>query len=290
MVPKIKVENLNKKFEFKRDGTCIEVLEDISFSINSNEIFSIIGPSGCGKTTLLYIIAGFIKPDKGGVYYDDDLITSPSPRRTVIFQEYGLFPWMTVEENIEFGLKAKGIPRDERRATASKFVELVHLKGFEDKYPHELSGGMKQRVGIARALAIDPEVILMDEPFASLDSLTREIMQEEVLRIWETTQKTLILITHNIEEAVFLSDRVMIMTARPGRKKEIVPVDLPRPHRQEIKRDMRSLKLTSYISQSLREETLKGIEEKGIRLAKVLGDIRLEGVLKRKGINDEKNN
>lgn len=290
MVPKIKVENLTKKFEFKRDRTYIEVLQDISFSINSNEIFGIIGPSGCGKTTLLYIIAGFIKPNAGRVYYDGELVTSPSAKRTVIFQEYGLFPWMTVEENIEFGLKAKGILKDERRATVRRFVELVHLKGFEDKYPHELSGGMKQRVGIARALAIDPEVVLMDEPFASLDSLTREIMQEEVLRIWETAQKSLILITHNIEEAVFLSDRVMIMTARPGRKKEIVSVDLPRSHRQEIKRDMRSLKLTNYISQSLREETLKGIEERGIRLTKVLGDIRLEGVLNRKRINDEKNN
>ncbi len=282
MIPKIKVENLTKKFEFKRDKTYIEVLQDISFSINSNEIFSIIGPSGCGKTTLLYIISGFIKPDTGKIYYDSELVTSPSPRRTVIFQEYGLFPWMTVEENIEFGLKAKGILKDERRDRARKFVELVHLKGFEDKYPHELSGGMKQRVGIARALAIDPEVVLMDEPFASLDSLTREIMQEEVLRIWEATQKTLILITHNIEEAVFLSDRVMIMTARPGRKKEIVSVDLPRSHRQEIKRDIRSLKLTNYISQSLREETLKGIEEGGIRLIKVLGDIRLGGSLNRK--------
>lgn len=290
-MPDIRVENLYKEFKFKNGRTNIAVLEDISFSINSNEIFSIIGPSGCGKTTLLYILAGFIQPDSGKVYYDGKLITSSSAERTVIFQEYGLFPWMTVAENIGFGLKAKGLSTKERRDSVKKFVELVHLKGFEDKYPYQLSGGMKQRVGIARALAIDPEVILMDEPFASLDSLTREIMQEEVLRIWEATQKTVVLITHNIEEAVFLSDRVMVMSARPGKEKEIVPVGFPRAHRQEIKREMHFLELINYISQSLRAETLKGIEEKGVRLTKVSGDIRWEGVLNvKKERSGEKNN
>jgi ABC-type nitrate/sulfonate/bicarbonate transport system ATPase subunit len=184
---------------------------------------------------------------------------------------------MTVEENIEFGLKAKNISRDERKVMAKKLIELVHLKGFEDKYPHELSGGMKQRVGIARALAVEPEIILMDEPFASLDSLSREIMQEEILKIWESTKKTLLLITHNIEEAVFLSDRVIILTARPGRIKETVSIGLPRPRSEDIKRGADFLKLKNYISQSLREEALKGIEGMGIRLTKVLGDIKLEG-------------
>jgi NitT/TauT family transport system ATP-binding protein len=283
MEAKIKVENLSKRFEFINiNGGFIEVIKNFSLSVNANEILSIIGPSGCGKTTLLYIIAGFIKPDSGSVSYDGELIVSPSAKLPVVFQEYGLFPWMTVEANIEFGLKAKGISRSKRKDTVKKFVELVHLKGFEDKYPHQLSGGMKQRVGIARALALDPEVILMDEPFASLDLLTREIMQEETLRICELTEKTILLITHSIEEAIFLSDRVMIMTVRPGTTKEIVPIDLPRPRTQEIKKEIRFLELKNYISRSLREETLKGIEETGVRLTKFLGEIKLEVIKDKK--------
>jgi len=277
LLPKIEVEKLFKKFVFAKDGTNIQVLEKFSFSLKANEILGIIGPSGCGKTTLLYIIAGFIPYDSGRVSYDGEPITAPSAKRTVMFQEYGLFPWMTVEANIEFGLKAKGISRNERREIARNFIELVHLKGFENKYPHQLSGGMKQRVGVARALAPNPEVVLMDEPFASLDSLTREIMQEEILRIWGETNKALLLITHNIEEAIFLSDRVLIMSARPGKVKEIVPIDLEKPRLPEIKRkNMRFLKLKDYISQSLREETLKGIDQMGIKLTKVFGNIKME--------------
>lgn len=283
-LPKLRIEKLSKKFAFDKDGISIQVLQDLSFSLSANEVLGIIGPSGCGKTTILYIIAGFISYDSGGVYHDGELITSPSPQRTVIFQEYGLFPWMTAEENIKFGLRAKGISKSKRNDIVDRLIELVHLIGFENKYPHQLSGGMKQRVGIARALAPDPEVVLMDEPFASLDSLTREIMQEETLRIWEETKKTFLLITHSIEEAIFLSDRVLIMTARPGRVKEIVSVELPRPRTQEIKRDTHFLKLKSYISQSLREETLKGIEGMGIRLTKVLGRIGLEGDLDKKEV------
>jgi len=288
MESKIRIDCLSKRFSFKKDANAIEVLKDLSFVLNTNEFLSIIGPSGCGKTTLLYIIAGFIKPDSGCVYYDGQRVIGPSPHRTVIFQEYGLFPWMTVEENIEFGLKAKHIPKNDRRVIAKKYIELVHLKGFENKYPFELSGGMKQRVGIARALAIDPAVILMDEPYASLDYLTREIMQEEILKIWETTKKTLLLITHNIEEAVFLSDRVMIMTARPGRKKEIVSIDLPRPRRQGIKGSSRFVELSNYIASSVREETIKGIEEMGLRLTKAHGQIMLEGNSRKEDY--EKNN
>ncbi len=277
MLPKIEVDKLSKKFSLAKDGTSIQVLKEFSFFLNVNEILGIIGPSGCGKTTLLYIIAGFIPYDSGRAFYDGELITEPNVKRTVVFQEYGLFPWMTVERNIEFSLKAKGISRNERREITHNFIELVHLKGFENKYPYQLSGGMKQRVGIARALIPDPEVILMDEPFASLDSLTREIMQEEILRIWRRKNKALLFITHNIEEAIFLSDRVVIMSARPGKVKEIVPIDLGKPRHSEIKRkSIRFLKLKEYISQSLREETLKGIDQMGIRLSNVLGDIRIE--------------
>ncbi len=287
MLPKIKVENLSKKFNFDKDKTSIQVLEDISFSLHNNEVLSVIGPSGCGKTTLLYIIAGFIPYDRGKIYHDKELITAPSSKRTVMFQEYGLFPWMSVEENIEFGLKARGMPENKRKEVAHRFVELVHLKGFENKYPHQLSGGMKQRVGIARALAPSPEVVLMDEPFASLDYLTREIMQEEILMIWEKTKKALILITHNIEEAIFLSDKVLILTARPGRTKEIVNIDLEKPRLPEIKREnKRFFELKDYISHILREETLKGINQMGIQLTKRLGDIKIE----REGEANEKNN
>jgi len=192
MLSKIEIQNLSKKFVLADNKTNIQVLENFSFSLKNNEILGIIGPSGCGKTTLLYIIAGFIPYETGRVSYDGEPITAPSAKRTVMFQEYGLFPWMSVEGNIEFGLKAKGIPADERREITRHFIELVHLKGFEDKYPYQLSGGMKQRVGIARALASNPEVVLMDEPFASLDSLTREIMQEEILKIWGETNKALL--------------------------------------------------------------------------------------------------
>ncbi len=277
MLSKIEIQNLSKKFVLADNKTNIQVLENFSFSLKNNEILGIIGPSGCGKTTLLYIIAGFIPYETGRVSYDGEPITAPSAKRTVMFQEYGLFPWMSVEGNIEFGLKAKGIPADERREITRHFIELVHLKGFEDKYPYQLSGGMKQRVGIARALASNPEVVLMDEPFASLDSLTREIMQEEILKIWGETNKALLFITHNIEEAIFLSDRVLIMSARPGKLKEIVPIDLEKPRLSEIKRgNSQFLKLKDYISQSLREETLKGIDQMGIKLTKVLGSIKME--------------
>lgn len=210
-------------------------LNNVSCEIRNGEFFCIIGPSGCGKTTLLHMIAGFTMPSSGEVCYHGRPITQPGPDRIVIFQEYGLFPWMTVAENIAFGLEAKGIDARMRRDLVRSYVDLVQLRGFEDRYPHQISGGMKQRVGIARALAPDPEVVLMDEPFGALDSLTRDLMQEEILRVWERTRKTFVLITHNIEEAIFLGDRVMVMTARPGSVKEIIDVGLPRPRHPEMR-------------------------------------------------------
>lgn len=188
-----------------------------------------VGPSGCGKSTFLDILAGLSKPTSGNVYIDGKPITGPALDRGIIMQGYALFPWRTVEKNIEFGLEIKNIPKEKRREISKKFINLVGLKGFENRYPHELSGGMKQRVAIARALAYDPEVLLMDEPFAAVDAQTRESLQEELLNIWEKTNKTIIFITHSIEEAVFLADRVVVMTANPGRIKEIINIKLSRP-------------------------------------------------------------
>jgi NitT/TauT family transport system ATP-binding protein len=261
-VEAITIQNLSKVFEGGAAKSKVIALENVSFNIDEGEFFCIIGPSGCGKTTLLHIIAGFTTPSSGAARYHGAPIDHAGPDRIVIFQEYGLFPWMTVSENIEFGLKAKGLPAGDRRALVRKFVEMVHLNGFEDRYPAQISGGMKQRVGIARALAPDPEVVLMDEPFGALDSLTRDLMQEEILRIWsETERKTFVLITHNIDEAIFLSDHVLIMTSRPGRVKEIVKIDLPRPRDPEIRNTSKQFfEYREHLAHLLRSEAQSAIE------------------------------
>jgi NitT/TauT family transport system ATP-binding protein len=258
-VTAIEVRNLYKVFG--AGGLRVLALENVSFDIKKGEFFCIIGPSGCGKTTLLHIIAAFTAPSSGEVAYQGSPIITPGPDRIVIFQEYGLFPWMTVAQNIEFGLKAKGLSARERRDLVREYVDLVRLRGFENRYPHQISGGMKQRVGIARALAPDPEVVLMDEPFGALDSLTRDLMQEEILRIWESTRKTFVLITHNIEEAIFLGDRVLVMTARPGRVKELIDIKLPRPRDPEMRNsDPQFLRHKEIISHALRPEVRQGAE------------------------------
>lgn len=258
----IVIRNVGKVFATGHAHSALNALEDVSFGVDEGEFFCIIGPSGCGKTTLLHIIAGFTAATSGEARYRDRPIVRAGPDRTVIFQEYGLFPWMTVSQNIEFGLKARGLPAEERRRLVRKHVDLVHLTGFEDRYPGQLSGGMKQRVAIARALAPDPEIVLMDEPFGALDSLTRDLMQEEILRIWSATErKTFVLITHNIDEAIFLSDHVLVMTSRPGRVKEIVKIDLPRPRSPEMRNtDPRFLQYREHLSQLLRREAQSAIE------------------------------
>ncbi len=251
----VAIRNVHKIFGGTADQAQVVALQNISFEVAKGEFVCIIGPSGCGKTTLLHLVAGFDFPTSGETHYEGRIISKPGPDRIVMFQEYGLFPWMTVWENIEFGLIAKGTPRDERQKLVRDLVDLVHLTGFENRYPKHLSGGMKQRVGIARALAPDPDVILMDEPFGALDSLTRDVMQEEILRIWEKTKKTALLITHNIDEAVFLSDRVIVITARPGRVKEIVKIDLPRPRDPEMRASNKMfLEYRERLSHLLRSE------------------------------------
>ena len=258
----ILIDGVHKVFG-KAGNSQVTALKGVSFGVEKGEFFCIIGPSGCGKTTLLHIIGGFSKPTQGEAQYDGKIIDGAGPDRIVIFQEYGLFPWLTVAQNIEFGLKAKGLSVRERRDMVMKYVDLVRLAGFEDRYPNQISGGMKQRVGVARALAPDPDVILMDEPFGALDSLTRDLMQEEILRIWgETEHKTFILITHNIDEAIFLGDRVLVMTARPGQVKEIVKIDLPRPRDPEMRNsDKLFLEYREKLSHLLRVEAQTAIKE-----------------------------
>ncbi|HVX77484.1 MAG TPA: ABC transporter ATP-binding protein [Bradyrhizobium sp.] len=251
----ISVRNFTKVFQSQRSAEHVLALDNVSCEIPAGQFLCIIGPSGCGKSTLLHAIAGFVKGTSGEALQDGRRISHPGPDRIVIFQEYGLFPWLTVAENVEFGLLAKGVAAAERRQTVQRYLELVKLGGFERRYPHELSGGMRQRVSIARALAPDPDVVLMDEPFAALDSLTRDVLQEEILRIWEATRKTFVLITHNIEEAVFLGDRVIVMTARPGRIKAQIDVGIARPRHPSIRTSHPDFLATKeHLAQLLRTE------------------------------------
>lgn len=229
---KIVAKNVGLVYNVKRSETKKEAfvaVEDLSINVRTGEFLSIVGPSGCGKSTFLDIVAGLINGSSGEIYIDGKLIKGPALDRGIVMQGYALFPWRTIQKNIEFGLEIKKVKKKEREEISKYFLELVGLKGFENRYPYELSGGMKQRVAIARALAYDPEVLLMDEPFAALDAQTREVLQFELLKIWEKTHKTIIFITHSIEEAVYLSDRVAVMTKNPGTIREVIDINLPRP-------------------------------------------------------------
>jgi NitT/TauT family transport system ATP-binding protein len=227
----IAIERLSKTFETSR-GTSHLALSDISLDVADGEFVSILGPSGCGKSTLLYIVGGFVTPSIGGVRVKGKPVTGPGPDRGPVFQEFALFPWKTVLGNVTYGLLEQGVGRSEADKRARALIELVHLTGYENFYPKELSGGMKQRVAIARTLAYRPGTLLMDEPFGALDAHTRTGMQHELLEIWERDRKTVLFVTHSVEEAVFLSDRVVVLTRSPGRIKEIIRIDLPRPRRR----------------------------------------------------------
>lgn len=205
----------------------VDVLNDISIDVAEGEFLCIVGPSGCGKSTLLNIAGGFLRPTAGEVTIDGEPVTGPDRRRIFVFQERGVFPWLTVEDNIGFGLY--DVPPEERRKRIEHYVNLVGLKGFERSYPRELSGGMKQRVEVARALAVDPDVLYLDEPFGALDSITRLQMRSELLRIWQADRKTVLFVTHDIEESVQLADRVVVISARPGRIRRVVDIDMPHP-------------------------------------------------------------
>ena len=228
MTEMIEIDGVSKRFK-QRDGNEFQVLEDVSFTIPEGEFVSLLGPSGCGKSTILNLLAGFEKVSQGTIKVNDGLIKEPGPDRVVVFQEHGLFPWLTVLDNVAFGLKQRGVGKKERNQLAMEQIRAVHLSKFADRYPHELSGGMKQRAAIARALVMDPQILLMDEPFAALDEQTRLVLHQELEEIWLRTGKTILFITHNIREAVMLSDRVLVMSTRPGKIKKEFVVQAARP-------------------------------------------------------------
>jgi NitT/TauT family transport system ATP-binding protein len=226
------VDGIGKRYQDRR-GRDVIALENVSFSAASEEFLAILGPSGCGKSTLLGLVAGLLPSSAGGIFFEGER-GAGRPLTATVFQEFALFPWRTAQANIELGLEELGLPAAERAARARRHIEQMGLRGFEDKYPHQLSGGMRQRVGIARALAVDPAVLLMDEPFSALDAQTRTLMMEELLTLWERTRKTILYVTHNIQEAVFMADRVLVLSRRPGRVLDTVAIDLPRPRTEAM--------------------------------------------------------
>jgi len=255
----IEIRNLQKVF--RENGNELLTLDQLNLDVPDGKFTVLIGPSGCGKSTLLYMLAGFEQPTAGEILMEGKSIKKPGPDRGFVFQDYALFPWKTVLGNVMFGLLNTGWDKKEAEAKAREFITLVNLKGFEDAYPHTLSGGMKQRVAIARALAYNPKVLLMDEPFGALDSQTRKHMQRELERIWQMAQKTVVFVTHSVIEAVYLADRIVILTARPGRVKGIVDVNVPRP---------RNYTDDAYLD--IREEVLSLLEEE------VEKEVQMDGV------------
>lgn len=226
---KIECRHVSKAFHVPGQEQLLHVLDRVSLKVHANEFLVILGPGQCGKTVLLNCIAGLMPPSRGEILLDGQLITAPGPDRAMVFQRYALFPWKTVESNVAYGLAVRGVPLRERLAVAHRYIELVGLKGFEKAYPEQLSGGMKQRVGIARAYANDPDILLMDEPFGALDAQTRYAMEKELRAIWEKEKRTVIFVTNNIEEAIYLGDRVIIFSTLPGSVKTEYVIDIPQP-------------------------------------------------------------
>ena len=242
--PKLRAEHLGVVFD--RDGQALPVLEDINLDVEDSEFVCLVGPSGCGKSTLLNAMAGFLSPTSGSVRIDGEIVTGPDPRRILVFQERGVFPWLTVEGNIGFGLSK--LTHAERSQRIAHYVKTVRLEGFENSYPSDLSGGMKQRLQVARALAVNPDILFLDEPFGALDSITRVIMRGELLRIWQTERRTIFFVTHDIDEAVQLADRVVVLSSRPAQIKEVLTIDMAHP---------RNISSPRYLE--LRDELLKQI-------------------------------
>ncbi|MGH7824635.1 MAG: ABC transporter ATP-binding protein [Candidatus Binatia bacterium] len=249
----IRVRGLSKQFGSVDNGKRgVLALSEIDLEVRDNEFITVIGPSGCGKTTLLRIIAGLIPYDQGEITIDGRPITGPGPDRAVVFQNFALMPWADVLANVTFGLEIRGTPKNECQSKAMELIKLVGLENFERRLPKELSGGMQQRVGLARALAVNPKILLMDEPFGSLDEQTRRLLQEELLHLWERERKTVVFITHSMDEAVMLGDRVMLMTPRPGRVKEMIEVPLKRPRLRESEKSSVFLEVKEYLWENLR--------------------------------------
>jgi NitT/TauT family transport system ATP-binding protein len=265
MSAKVEARGVGKTYVSARTGEAVEALRDVSFRVEPHEFVAIVGPSGCGKSTLLSLVAGFTEPTAGEVLADDSRVKGPDPRRGVMFQDYALFPWRTVRGNVEFGPYARHVGAAERRGIAQRYIELVGLKGFEERYPHELSGGMRQRCALARMLANEPEVWLMDEPLAAVDMQTRSILQDELLRLWgdegqPDARRAVLFVTHGIDEAVYLADRVIVLGRRPGRVKEIVRIDLPRP-RRERRNPAEAGRYVDHIWDLIRDEAARAIVE-----------------------------
>lgn len=249
----LQLNSISKVFK----DTKKETLQDISLEVEKGEFICIVGPSGCGKSTLLNIIAGLLEPSSGKVYCDGKEVVGTGTERGVVFQQYALFPWMTVKKNVMFGLNLQGIKGAEAEEKAMKYIKMVQLEDFLDHYPKELSGGMKQRVAIARAYAVNPSVLLMDEPFGALDAQTRTQLQSELLETWEKERKTCFFITHDVDEAIILAQKVIIMSARPGRIKEIVDINIPYPRTQETKMAPEFLELKNHIWSQVYQEYLE---------------------------------
>ncbi|MBL8380136.1 MAG: ABC transporter ATP-binding protein [Burkholderiales bacterium] len=272
MNPIVRVTGVSKEFLSGRDGSRVQALDGIDLSIGRGEFVAVVGPSGCGKSTLLSLIAGFAAPSAGTIEFDSRPVTGPGPERGVMFQEYALFPWRTVEGNVEFGPYARGVDAATRRARARSLIELVGLSGFEKRFPHELSGGMRQRCALARMLANEPALWLMDEPLAAVDLQTRIILQDELLRLWgdghaaaaggtgKVNRPTVLFVTHGIDEAVLLADRVLVLARRPGRIKEVVTIDLPRP-RAAQRNTPAMARLIEHVWSLIRDEAVQAISE-----------------------------
>jgi NitT/TauT family transport system ATP-binding protein len=233
---KLQARDVRKTF-VSRSGKRVVALDGIDVHVRPGEFVSLVGPSGCGKSTLLYILGGFVRPDGGSVACDGAVVRGPGPERGIVFQEFVLFPWKTVLGNVEYGLIELGVPPAERRERARRYLAMVNLSGIESSYPKELSGGMKQRVAIARTLAVEPDVLLMDEPFGALDAQTRAMLQVELMRIWESTRTTIVFVTHALDEAIFLSDRIYVFSQHPARVKAVIDVDIERPRDREAMLD-----------------------------------------------------
>jgi NitT/TauT family transport system ATP-binding protein len=253
---KLRLQNVSRTFPTPRGP--LTALQDISLEIQEGEFLCVLGPSGCGKSTLLNLIAGLDRPTSGEIWKDSRRVDGPGTDRIIIFQELGLFPWLTVLENVEFGLRMQRVSKAERRERSRHYLRLVHLAGFESSYVHQLSGGMKQRVALARSLVTEPDVLLMDEPFAALDAQTRDLLHEEMARIWSATGKTIVFVTHNVREAVRLGGRVIVMSFRPGRIKSQFTITLPRPRNLE---DPQLTLMAREVLAQLKEEINKAVEE-----------------------------
>jgi NitT/TauT family transport system ATP-binding protein len=254
----IAAQDVSKVFDLD-GGRSVTAIEGLNRSVGAGECVCLVGGSGCGKTTFLNMVAGFLQPPAGQLLLHGPPITTVEPRCGMMFQQYALFPWKTVQDNVEFGLKMRGVDRRTRRETAERYINLVNLEGFQKFYPVELSGGMQQRVTLARMLANDPEVFLMDEPFAALDAMTRQVMQEELIRIHEQSGKTTVFVTHNIDEAILLSDRIVVMSSRPGRVKASIENTLPRPRKMDVQLSPEFVELKSRIWGFVEEEVRRHI-------------------------------